>query len=255
MSEHVLSSLQDRVLTLRLNRLDKKNALTQDMYAALASALRAAAADPAVRVAVIAGGPDIFCSGNDVMDFLKAEVSSTDIPTLHFMRALAEFPKPAIAAALGPAIGIGATMLMQCDLAYLGTSARLQFPFVSLGISPEFASSYLLPRIVGHARAAEIVLFGEPVSAAQALAWGIANAVLPDAELEAHVMERARKLAAQPPEAVRNAKKLMRKWPSEVVDRAIMEEMLLVIAGVRGPEANEAMSAFMQKRKPDFSKF
>ena len=158
-----------------------------------------------------------------------------------------------IAAVNGFAIGVGVTLLLHCDLVYLAQGARLQLPFVNIGICPEFASTYLLPRFMGPARAAELVMFGEPFSAAQALEHGLATAVLADAEVERHALERARKLAQQPPHALRVTKQLMRKWPLETVAEAIREEAVHFIAMLKGPEAREAMTAFMQKRKPDFT--
>ena len=255
MSDLIQTHLQDRVLTLRLNRADKKNALTQEMYTALAEAVKSAAANAEVRVLVFAGAPDAFTAGNDLQDFLKNPPKGDDAPVARFMRELAGFPKPVIAAVNGVAIGIGVTLLLHSDLVYAGQNARLQMPFTNIGICPEFASSYLLPRIMGNVRAAELVMFGEAFSAAKALEYGLINAVLPDAEVEAHALERARKLAQQPPNALRVTKKLLHRWSQETALEAIRIEADHFIPMLGQPEAIEAMTAFMQKRKPDFSKF
>ncbi|MDR3416214.1 MAG: enoyl-CoA hydratase [Nevskia sp.] len=255
MSELIQTHLQDRVLTLRLNRPEKKNALTQAMYAAMAEALSQAATNPEVRVVLFTGVPDAFSAGNDLQDFLSNPPAGEDAPVARFMRTLAVFPKPVVAAVNGVAVGIGVTLLLHCDLVYAGQNARLQMPFTNIGICPEFASTYLLPRIMGNVRAAELVMFGEPFGAAKAHEYGLVNAVLPDTEVEPHALERARKLAQQPPNALRVTKKLMRRWSESTAVEAIKIEADHFIPMLRQAEALEAMSAFMQKRKPDFSKF
>ena len=255
MSELVHTHLQDRVLTLRMNRADKKNALTQEMYSAMAEAVKAAAANPEVRVLLFTGAPDAFTAGNDLQDFLKNPPKGDDAPVARFMRELAAFPKPVIAAVNGVAIGIGVTLMLHCDLVYVGQGAKLQMPFTNIGICPEFASSYLLPRIMGNVRAAELVMFGEVFSAAKALEYGLVNAVLPEAEVEAHAQQRAARLAQQPPNALRVTKKLLHRWSQETALEAIKIEADHFIPMLGQPEAIEAMTAFMQKRKPDFSKF
>jgi len=255
MSDLIQTTLKDRVLTVRLNRADKKNALTQEMYSAMAEAVKGAATNPEVRVLLFTGAPDAFCAGNDLQDFLKNPPKGDDAPVARFMRELAAFPKPVIAAVNGVAVGIGVTLLLHSDLVYVGQNARLQMPFTSIGICPEFGSTYLLPRLMGNVRAAELTLFGEPFSAAKALEYGLVNAVLPDAEVEAHAVERARKLAQQPPNALRVTKQLLRRWSQETALEALRIEADHFIPMLGMPEAVEAMTAFMQKRKPDFSKF
>jgi enoyl-CoA hydratase/carnithine racemase len=255
MSDLIQSQVQERVLTLRMNRPDKKNALTQPMYSALGDALLSAAENPEVRVAVLTGVPEAFCAGNDMQDFLKLQPSKEELPVLRFMRLRASFPKPVIAAVNGLAIGVGVTLLLQCDLVYVGRNARLQMPFTNIGICPEFASSYLLPRLMGNARAMELVLFGETFTADKAHEYGLVNAVLPDAEVEPHALERARKLAQQPPNALRVTKKLMRRWSEQTATEAIKLEADHFIPMLAQGEAREAMTAFLQKRKPDFSSF
>ncbi|GAC1626196.1 MAG: enoyl-CoA hydratase [Nevskia sp.] len=252
----VLTEVKDQIFTIRLNRADKKNALTQEMYVAMRAALDEAAANPDVRVLLFTGAPNAFSSGNDLQDFLKIDHKvSSDNPVARFMNALAAFAKPVVAAVNGPAVGIGATMLLHCDLVYVGSSARLQFPFVNIGICAEFASTYLMPRIMGHVKAAELLMFGEPFTAQIAVDCGIANAVLADDQVEAHALERALKLAGQPPNALRVTKRLLKRWSDATVTDAIQFEAEHFIPMLRQPEALEAMTAFMTKRKPDFSKF
>lgn len=255
MNELIETERAQRVLTLRLNRPEKKNALTQAMYSNLADALTAAGDDAEVRVVLFAGAGDSFTSGNDIQDFLKTPPAGGESPVARFMTALAEFPKPVVAAVKGHAVGIGTTLLLHCDLVYAGAGARLQMPFVNIGICAEFASSYLLPKIMGHTRAAELLLFGEPFSAAQAHALGLVNAVLPDGEVEAHAMTRARKLANQPPNAVRVTKKLLRHWDRQRIAEAIRYEAEHFLPMLRQGEALEALTAFTEKRAPDFSRF
>ena len=243
------------VQTLRFNRPEKKNALTAVMYQGAADALNAAAADPAVRVVLLTGTADCFSSGNDLQDFLQNPPLDPNAPVAQFMRAVATFPKPLVAAVNGFAIGVGTTMLLHCDLVYAGQSARFQLPFVNIGICPELASSYMMPRIMGNVRASELVLLGETFTADKALSYGIINEVLPDAECQARAMNRAERLASQPPEAMRTAKKLMRRWDQDTVLEAIAHEAGYFMPMLSKGEAREAMTAFMEKRKPDFSKF
>jgi len=255
MTEHIKTESHGRVLVLRIDRPDKKNAFTQAMYAAAAEAIQHAAQDKQVRVLLIAGVPGAFSAGNDIQDFLNAPLADPDAPVLRFMRALCECPKPVVAAVNGVAIGIGSTLLLHSDLVYAGQSARFQFPFVNIGICPEYASTYLLPRIMGHVRAAELTFFGEPFTAQTAREYGLVNAVLPEAEVEAHALERAQRLAQQPPNALRVTKKLLKRWTSQTVMDAIKIEAEHFGPMLRQAEALEALTAFMQKRKPDFSKF
>ena len=256
MTDLVKTELAERVLSVRFNRADKKNALTMAMYTAAAVAIENAVNDAQVRVLLLAGAPGAFSAGNDMQDFLQNPPTiGGDNPVLRFMKALANFPKPVISAVNGVAVGIGSTLLLHSDLVYAGEGARFQFPFVNIGICPEYASTYLLPRFMGPVRAAELTLFGEMFSAQMARDYGLVNAVLPDANLEAHALERARKLAQQPPNALRVTKRLLRSWTSETVVEAIKIEADHFIPMLKQAEALEAMSAFVQKRKPDFSKF
>lgn len=250
----IQATVADGVLTVRINRPDKKNALTQAMYASMADAIDAAADESAVRVLLFTGTGGIFTGGNDIKDFLSTPPVTADSPVLRFMRTLAAFPKPAVASVTGLAIGIGVTLLLHCDLVYVGRNTRLQMPFVNIGICPEYASTYLLPRIMGHQRAAELVLFGDPFTAQTALECGLVNAVLDDDAVDAHALERAIRLAQQSPKAVHITKKLLKHWRQDVIAEAITVEAEHFTAMLREPEAVEAMTAFMQKRKPDFSR-
>ncbi|MEK1905051.1 MAG: enoyl-CoA hydratase-related protein, partial [Pseudomonas sp.] len=178
MSEHVLVEREGGLLTLRLNRPDKMNALTRAMYSQMAEVLDAANADSSVRVVLITGGAECFTSGNDVADFLEVPPTTLDSPVFHFMRALFDFSKPVVAAVSGPAVGIGTTLLLHCDLVYVSHDAKLKMPFVNLGLCPEFGSSLILPRLLGQAKAAELLLLGESFNGEQAAQWGIASGVL-----------------------------------------------------------------------------
>ncbi|WP_029921934.1 enoyl-CoA hydratase [Nevskia soli] len=255
MSEHIKTEIKERILTIRFNRADKKNAITQDMYLSLIETLTNAATDGEVRVVLLAGAPDAFSAGNDMQDFLSKPPKDDRAPVGNFMRTLAGFPKPVIAAVNGIAIGIGVTVLLHCDLVYLGQNARLQLPFVNIGLCPEFASSYLLPRMIGNVRASELILTGAPFTAEQAMQMGLVNAVLPEAEVEAHASSMAEKLALQPPNAIRVAKKLMRGWTESTFEEALKVEFEKMVPMLNLPEAQEAINAFMQKRKSDFSSF
>lgn len=252
---NILTELQDRVFTLRINRPEKKNALNQAMYSAMADAVEKADADNEVRVILITGTDDCFCSGNDMADFLNLPPTSPDAPVLRFMLALSRVRKPVVAALNGPAVGIGTTILFHVDLAYAGETTRFHMPFVNIGICPEYASSLLLPRNIGHVQAAELVMLAEPFTAARALDFKLINAVLPNDQVLAHARAQALKLAEKPPQALRTTKMLLKKWDGERTGEAIMFEAEHFGAMLKGPEAREAVTAFIQKRKPDFSSF
>lgn len=256
MTEHVLTGLEDGVLTLRLDRLDKKNALTPAMYTALARALEAADADPQVRVVVLTGGPDCFTSGNDISDFLETPPADQTNPVFTFMWALFDLEKPVVAAVAGPAVGIGTTLLLHCDLVYVAQDAVLRMPFVNLGLCPEYGSSLVVPRLVGHARAARLLLLSEVFSGQQAAEWGIASEALDDGPATlVRAQEAARALAALAPGAVTDSKRLMRAPGREELRRVITEEGDVFAQRLRSPEAVEALSAFVERRVPDFSSF
>lgn len=247
------------VATIEIARPDKKNALTQAMYTAMAEALQAAVADGSVRAVLITGQPGVFTSGNDIEDFMQrppGQGSDADeSPVARFMRALLDCDKPVVAAVTGAAIGIGTTMLLHCDFVYVSDEARLAMPFVGLGLVPEYASSLLVPQLMGPRRAAEKLLLGDPFTPEQAVECGIANAVLPAGELLNHARRVAERFNHLPPGAVREAKQLMRASQRELVLQTIRTEGELFAKRLRSPEAMEAFQAFFQKRKPDFSKF
>jgi enoyl-CoA hydratase/carnithine racemase len=246
------------VATIEIARPEKKNALTVAMYQAMAEALNAAREDGAVRAVLITGQPGIFTSGNDVEDFLTRPPGqgsdSMDSPVFRFMRALLDCDKPVVAAVTGAAIGIGTTMLLHCDFVYVSDEARLAMPFVALGLVPEYASSLVVPQLMGHRRAAEKLLLGDPFTPEQAVDSGIASAVLPAAEVVAHARRVAERFNALPPGAVREAKQLMRAPERERLLQTIRTEGEIFGRRLRSPEAMEAFQAFLQKRKPDFSR-
>ncbi len=242
------------VATIEIARPEKKNALTGAMYRAMADALDAATADPAVRAVLITGQPGIFTSGNDIEDFARRK-PGTDSPALLLMRALMACDKPVVAAVTGAAIGIGTTMLLHCDFVYVSDEARLAMPFVGLGLVPEFASSLIVPQLMGNARAAEKLLLGDPFTGADAVECGIANAVLPAGEVVNHARRIAERFNALAPGAVRETKTLMRRARAELAKETIAVESEVFARRLSSPEAQEAFSAFFQKRKPDFSKF
>jgi len=248
--------LEQGVLTLQLHRPDKKNALTRAMYSTLASALDAAQDNPEVRVILLTGGSQCFTSGNDLQDFLQGGALAEDSPVFHFMRALFDSGKPVVAAVAGPAVGIGTTLLLHCDLVYVSRDAGLKMPFVNLGLCPEYGSSLILPRLLGHARAAELLLLGQRFTGEQAAAWGIANEALNSgAETLSKAREMALRFQQLAPAAVADSKRLMRAPGRDELRRVIEEEGALFGQRLRSPEAIEALTAFMQRRTPDFSKF
>lgn len=253
--QHILHTTTDRVLTLQLNRPEKKNALTVAMYQTLADHLVAAEADPAVRVVVIRGTDDCFTAGNDLMDFMQNPPTAEDSSVGQFLRAIATFKKPLVAVVDGLAIGIGTTLLLHCDLIYAGDGARFKLPFVNLGLCPEAASSLLLPRLAGTAWASELLLLGREFDANEALAMGLVNAVFPSSELLAQAMEPVAQLAAQPPEAIRVTKELIRGRDRAGIAEAMQVEFEQFMGRLMSPEAAEAFQAFAEKRAPDFSQF
>jgi enoyl-CoA hydratase/carnithine racemase len=255
MDAHIKTATLNAVATIEIARAQKKNALTAAMYQAMADAVLDAQLDNAVRALLITGQPGIFTSGNDLEDFMQRPPAGPDSPVVRFMKALTECDKPVVAAVTGGAVGIGTTMLLHCDLVYVADDARLAMPFVGLGLVPEYASSLLLPRLVGHVRAAEKLLLGDPFTGAQAVELGIANAVLPAAEVLNHARRMAERFNNLPPGAVQDAKRLMKRAGKELIAQQMAAEGELFTQRLRSPEAREAFQAFFEKRKPDFSKF
>lgn len=252
----ILTELRDRIFTIRLDRPARKNAITAAMYRAMADALSEAAESPAVRCLLFAGAPGFFSSGNDLEDFLeRPPEAGGEAPVWRFLDALVHQPKPVVAAVNGPAIGIGTTLLLHCDLVVAGDNALFQMPFVNIGVCPEAGSSFLIPRLVGHHKAAELLLLCERFDAAAAVQMGIANRVVAAAETEAVARELALRLAAQPPAALRTTKRLMKQSITGQLAATMAEEPPAFAGLLAGEEAREAMTAFLQKRRPDFSRF
>jgi enoyl-CoA hydratase/carnithine racemase len=254
MSEHVKVEITGGVMTLTLQRPEKKNALTGAMYDALSDALVQAEADTSVRVILFQGDGDSFTAGNDLADFAsqaKGE-SSVDSPAHQFIEIVSKVTKPLVAAVHGNAVGVGTTMLLHCDLVYLADNARLITPFVNLALVPEAASSWLLPLRIGHARAYAMFALGEPMEAAAALACGLANAVVPHSELRKRAQDAAIALTKRPAGSLNLTKKLMRDH--QRIAAQIAEEGQLFKERLKTPEAREAFAAFAERRPPDFTK-
>jgi enoyl-CoA hydratase/carnithine racemase len=245
----ILISNEGPVRKIRMNRPDKKNALTLAMYDAMAAAIEEADTADGVRCVLIAGAPDVFCAGNDLNDFVTmARSGGLGTPIIRFLHALARCRKPLVAAVGGAAVGVGATMLLHCDQVIATDNAVLLTPFVSLGLLPEAGSSLIAPRLMGHARAFSLLVMGKPLSAAEAKDAGIVNAVVPPGELEAHALNLAREIAALPPESVLAARALMRGSVDEIVAR-IDEEAEAFKARLASPEAQKALAAFLSRKR------
>ena len=236
------------IARIALERPEKKNAFTAEMYRSLGTALAAADADSEVRVVLLHGTRECFSSGNDVADFLK-RTPGTESPAAALFRTLPVVKKPIVAAVAGPAVGIGCTLLLHCDLIYAADNARFQLPFVPLGLVPEFGSTLLLPLLAGYQRAAELLLLGQPFDAQRAREAGIVNEVLPAAELFERAERAARALAALPPESVRLTKRLLRQTHAGALEARIAEEARIFAERLASPEAKAAFSAFLDKRR------
>jgi len=250
----VRAETQNRIARIELARPEKKNAITTEMYVQMAEALAAADADRDVRAVLLHGAADCFTAGNDLSDFLQRPPGAKS-PSWRFFDVLPSLSKPIVAAVGGPAVGIGTTLLLHCDLIYATPAARFQLPFVQLGIVPEFGSTYLLPLLAGYQRAAELLLLGQPFTAEKAREAGIVTDVVPEAELLQRALKAATQLAELPPESIRLTKRLMKSVHGEAVKRQVGEESRLFVERLSSPEAKEAMNAFLEKRKPDFSRF
>jgi len=250
----ILQHIDQGVMTLTFNRLDKKNSITAAMYASLADAMEQAQTNPEVRVVLIQGHETIFSAGNDIADFLNHPPSGLDAPVFRFLRAIAGFSKPLLAAVAGPAVGIGTTLLFHCDLVYAGDNAAFSMPFVNLGLCPEAGSSLLVPQMMGHHRAAEALLMGEPFMAEAAQEVGLVNRVVPPTEVNSYAQAQARKLAAKPMSSLVETKRLMKSGQSAQIMAQIEAEAASFGRMLQEPAAREAFGAFMEKRRPDFSK-
>jgi enoyl-CoA hydratase/carnithine racemase len=257
-SNEILSHLEGSILTLTFNRFEKKNSITAAMYQQLADALAAAKDDAAIRVVVFQGHEAIFSAGNDLGEFLNAppEIGGGggNSPVYQFLAQISQFPKPIVAAVCGPAVGIGTTLLLHCDLVIAGDNAAFSMPFVNLGLCPEAASSFLVPQMMGYHRAAEALLLGEPIQAEAALEVGLVNRVVPPSEATRVAMQWAQKLAAKPISSLIETKRLLKKTDAKQITERMAEEGISFGRMLREPAAKEAFTAFMERRLPDFAK-
>jgi enoyl-CoA hydratase/carnithine racemase len=255
-TEHVLVERSEKILVLTLNRPEKKNALTRAMYKTLATEISNADDDPNIRCIVIMANGDMFTAGNDLADF-AAVGNAVEAPKPEhgnpFLPALANSRTPIVAAVNGRAVGVGVTMLLHCDIVYLAEDAFLITPFVNLAVVPEAASSLLMPLRIGHARAFEMFVLGEPVNAQKAVSWGIANRAVPPAELHRTALAAAAAIAARAPAAVSATKSLMRD--AAALLEQMSDENGIFMRQLKSAEFKEAFAAFSERRPPDFSKF
>jgi enoyl-CoA hydratase/carnithine racemase len=249
MSEGIVLGRRDAIASLGFDRPTRRNAISQAMYTTLAEAIAAAEADDSVRVLLFHGLPDVFTSGNDIEDFAQRPPEGGDTPVFRFLTTMSEAKKPIVACVTGPAIGIGTTMLLHCEVVIAGDNARFALPFAQLGLVPEFASSYLLPLAAGYRRAAEMLLLGEPFDAARALEAGIATRVVPAANALDEAWQVAAKIAALPPKSMRMTKELMRAPHAEAVRRQMAAEGEQFRVMLAEPAARAALAAFLAKRR------
>ena len=236
----------DRVMVVTLDRASKKNAITDEMYGEIAGALVQAATNDAVRVVVLAGdGPD-FCAGNDISMLAdpSADIAASNVA--RFLAALSTFPKPLVAIVTGRAIGVGATLLLHCDLVFMATDAQLILPFVNLGLTPEAGSAWLLPRRIGHVRAFALLALGERLSGSAAASLGLANAALPASEVGPAAMAAARTIAEKSPSALSATKRLMRD--AAAIEAALAADREALLTQLASPEAAAAFAAFAARR-------
>ena len=253
---HIQCKLDGPVQCIAINRPEKKNALTAEMYNELADAVEQADAETGVRVLLLHAMGDAFTAGNDLVDFLQKPWSGQQIPpAVRFIYSVAQAKKPFVAAVHGLAVGVGATILLHCDLVYAAEGTKFIMPFVDLGIVPEAASTVLLPALLGHQRAAELLMLGSPIDARCAHELGLVNAVVSPETLFATALQAARKLADKPWGALLACKRLMKMANHAEVNRALHEEVAEIRQQLDSPETREALTAFTEKRKPNFSKF
>ncbi|HEY5175543.1 MAG TPA: enoyl-CoA hydratase [Terriglobales bacterium] len=244
------------VRRITINRPEKKNALTAEMYEALSDALEKAESAPEVRVMLLHGAGEAFTAGNDLIDFLQRPWKGQVVPpAVRFIRAVVDAKKPIVAAVHGATVGIGTTILLHCDLVYAAENTKFLMPFINLGIVPEAGSTVLLPLLIGHQRAAELLMLAVPFTAQRAYELGLVNAVVPAGELLTTAANAAQKLAEKPAGALRACKELLKRTYKAEVDRAIQEEVAVIAERLDSPESREALNAFKERREPDFSKF
>ena len=251
---HIKTDLNGGVLSISFDRADKKNAITQAMYAALAQAVTAAQDDAAVRVVLFRAEGDSFSAGNDIGDFASIAMGGTrptDMAVFNFLKSLAFLDKPAVAAVKGRAVGIGLTLLLHCDLVVVAEDALLSTPFVNLALAPEAASTLLLPMAIGHQRAFEMFALGEPIDGRTAHTWGLANRCVAADRVDAEALRLAGALAARAPGSLAGTKRLMRD--AEGLWALMQAEGEVFGAQMLSPEAKEAFTAFFEKRPPNFA--
>ncbi len=251
--DEIAVTRRDAVVAIGFDRPAKKNALTSGMYTALERAVRDAEADAGVRAILFHGSEQAFTAGNDLNDFIARPPEGEDAPVFRFVRSVAHAAKPLVASVNGPAVGLGTTLLLHCDLVYAGDNARFQLPFTRLGLVPEFGSSYLLPLIAGWQRAAEMLLLGEPFDANAAREAGFVTRVLPAAESLDAAWDAARKLAQLPPAALRATRALLKRAHRGALEAQLASEGAEFGRLLREPAAREAFAAFLEKRPPDFT--
>ncbi|MEH6577283.1 MAG: enoyl-CoA hydratase [Amphritea sp.] len=256
MNDQLLIQRNGSILELTMNRPDKKNALTLAMYNQLSDALKSADADPKVRVIFLTGAGESFTAGNDIADFIAAlnQPDAVQAP-LGFLQTITTIEKPIVAAVPGAAVGIGTTMLLHCDLVFASEQARFQLPFTRLGLVPEGGASFLLPHLVGHRQAFELLVMGEAISAQRAQQLGIVNEIYHHEQLLEQARHKAATLAALAPESVRQSKAMLRSYQQAELQQVLVSEIEQFAKRLQSPEAHEALNAFMEKRAPDFSRF
>jgi enoyl-CoA hydratase/carnithine racemase len=253
MSEHVRVERGGGVLAITLNRPERRNAITAAMYAALADAIAGAFEDDETRVITISGEGQDFAAGNDLADFLEVRTDGEEeIPVWRLLRALAECEVPIVAAVHGNCVGIGTTMLLHCDLVIADDTARFSMPFVDLALVPEAASSLLFPRLAGRRRAARHLLLCEPFGIDEAQAIGLVSHRAAEGQLGAKLDELVSALLAKPPEALRQTQRLLRRGARDEILERMKLESTVFAERLTSPEVKEAISAFFEKRKPDY---
>jgi len=254
-SNEIITESRDHILRIKINRPQKKNALTRAMYATLADAIAGADDDSGIRAIFLHGTEDCFTAGNDLKDFQAFRQDGNNKDVSNFLATISRVKKPLVAAVGGVAVGVGTTMLLHCDFVYAGEGAKFILPFVALGLCPEAASSFLLPKLIGHQRASELLLLGEPLSAAKACEFGLVNAVYPDSECINKAFIQVQKLVQQPPASIRITKALLKKPLSQYIADTMAEERKHFSERLISGECDEALTAFFERRKPDFSRF
>lgn len=252
MKAQVVVERSDGICSIKIARPEKKNALTAEMYTELARAFTEASDSSEIRVVVLFGSEDCFTAGNDLTDFSVNPPTSTDSPVYKFLDALSTCAVPVIAGVAGHAVGIGSTALLHCDMVVAAENATFSFPFTDLGLCPEAGSSVLLTATVGLKKASEYLLFGNKISAHEALSVGLVNEVVETGTVIESIMDRARRLAYKPPDSVRLTKSMIKKPLADLVATTMTSEAHAFVRRLQSPEAKEAFSAFAEKRPPKF---